>query len=123
MLGMLRQIHRKRASELTLRRRVPDPSSGRQIRLLHVQLYRPRCLYVTSKNQNVVCIAKMRIAKSRDVGIVTDSAPVYFFLGCVLISDKWYTYISASIIALVGLAYVALEFVPSIEPPANMRYV
>ncbi|KAL1587952.1 hypothetical protein WHR41_03367 [Cladosporium halotolerans] len=45
----------------------------------------------------------------------------YFFLGCVLISDKWYTYISASIIALVGLAYVALEFVPSIEPPANMR--
>lgn len=57
------------------------------------------------------------------MGIVTDSAPVYFFLGCVLISDKWYTYISASIIALVGLAYVALEFVPSIEPPANMRYV
>jgi hypothetical protein len=26
-----------------------------------------------------------------------------------------------SLIGIVGIAYVALEFVPSIEPPQNMR--
>ena len=30
--------------------------------------------------------------------------------------------IPAAIVAFIGLAYIALEFVPSIEPPANMRY-
>jgi len=29
--------------------------------------------------------------------------------------------IVGGIIGLIGIAYVALEFVPSIEPPANMR--
>jgi hypothetical protein len=48
---------------------------------------------------------------------------VYFFVGCILGGAHWYNYIPASIVALIGLIYVALEFVPSIEPPANMRYV
>jgi hypothetical protein len=48
---------------------------------------------------------------------------VYFFVGCILGGEHWYNYIPASIVALIGLIYVALEFVPSIEPPANMRYV
>ena len=26
------------------------------------------------------------------------------------------------LVAVVGIAYIALEFVPSIEPPANMRW-
>jgi hypothetical protein len=26
-------------------------------------------------------------------------------------------------VGIVGVGYVALEFIPSIEPPANMRYV
>lgn len=30
-------------------------------------------------------------------------------------------FVPGSIIALVGLGYIVLEFVPSIEPPANMR--
>lgn len=30
-------------------------------------------------------------------------------------------YIAGSIVGLVGIAYVILEFVPSIEPPSNMR--
>jgi hypothetical protein len=29
--------------------------------------------------------------------------------------------IAGSVIGIFGVAYVALEFVPSIEPPSNMR--
>lgn len=32
---------------------------------------------------------------------------------------KW---IAGSLVTAVGAGYVALEFIPSIEPPANMRY-
>jgi hypothetical protein len=47
---------------------------------------------------------------------------VYFFVGCILAGQYFYNYIPAAIVAFIGLAYIALEFVPSIEPPANMRY-
>lgn len=30
-------------------------------------------------------------------------------------------YLVGGVIILVGIAYVVLEYVPSIEPPANMR--
>lgn len=36
--------------------------------------------------------------------------------------DNWWKYTSGSIIVLTGIGYVALEYIPSIEPPANMRY-
>jgi hypothetical protein len=29
--------------------------------------------------------------------------------------------VCGSVVGLVGVAYAALEFIPSIEPPANMR--
>ncbi|GAB7326287.1 hypothetical protein MBLNU13_g10263t1 [Cladosporium sp. NU13] len=45
----------------------------------------------------------------------------YFFVGCILAGDKFRNYIPAAIVALIGLVYIALEFLPSIEPPANMR--
>ncbi|TGJ83049.1 hypothetical protein E0Z10_g5717 [Xylaria hypoxylon] len=45
----------------------------------------------------------------------------YIFIGSILLSDGWTRYVAGSIIGLTGVAYVALEFVPSIEPPANMR--
>jgi len=45
----------------------------------------------------------------------------YLFIGCVLLGSNWYNYIPGTLVALTGLIYVALEFVPSIEPPANMR--
>ncbi|KAM0712821.1 hypothetical protein Q7P35_000268 [Cladosporium inversicolor] len=45
----------------------------------------------------------------------------YFFVGCILAGQYFYNYIPAAIVAFIGLAYIALEFVPSIEPPANMR--
>ena len=45
----------------------------------------------------------------------------YIFIGSILLSYHWIRYVAGSIIGLTGIAYVALEFVPSIEPPANMR--
>ncbi|KAL4887595.1 COPI-coated vesicle protein [Aspergillus karnatakaensis] len=45
----------------------------------------------------------------------------YVFVGCITLSGHAIRYVSGSIIGVIGLAYVALEFVPSIEPPANMR--
>lgn len=30
-------------------------------------------------------------------------------------------YIAGSIVGFTGVGYLALEFIPSIEPPANMR--
>lgn len=31
--------------------------------------------------------------------------------------------IFGTMIGVVGIAYIVLEFIPSIEPPQNMRYV
>lgn len=45
----------------------------------------------------------------------------YLFIGCIIIDKSWWKATTGSLIALIGVAYVALEFVPSIEPPANMR--
>ncbi|KAI0421033.1 Golgi apparatus membrane protein TVP15 [Xylaria grammica] len=45
----------------------------------------------------------------------------YIFVGSLLLSNHWTRYVAGSIIGLTGVAYTALEFVPSIEPPANMR--
>lgn len=53
---------------------------------------------------------------------LTAHTTVYFFVGCILAGQYFYNYIPAAIVAFIGLAYIALEFVPSIEPPANMRY-
>ena len=43
------------------------------------------------------------------------------FVGSIIMGDYWWKYTAGSLIAFVGVAYIALEFVPSIEPPANMR--
>ncbi|PQE03859.1 COPI associated protein [Rutstroemia sp. NJR-2017a BBW] len=45
----------------------------------------------------------------------------YIFVGSILLHDGPLRIIAGSIVGLIGVAYVALEFVPSIEPPANMR--
>ncbi|KAK0382470.1 COPI associated protein [Colletotrichum limetticola] len=46
---------------------------------------------------------------------------VYIFIGSILLSDGVFKIIAGSIVGLIGVAYVVLEFVPQIEPPANMR--
>ncbi|KAK3390990.1 golgi apparatus membrane protein tvp15-like protein [Podospora didyma] len=46
----------------------------------------------------------------------------YTFVGSILIeTDNTFRIIFGSIVGLIGLAYVVLEFIPSIEPPSNMR--
>ncbi|CAD6448572.1 9469b404-ca2e-41b2-be7a-373851b74599 [Sclerotinia trifoliorum] len=45
----------------------------------------------------------------------------YVFVGSILLHDHVLRFIAGSLIGIIGLVYIALEFVPSIEPPANMR--
>lgn len=45
----------------------------------------------------------------------------YVFVGCLIMGDTWWKYTAGALVAFVGIGYVALEFSPSIEPPANMR--
>ncbi|RPA86852.1 COPI associated [Ascobolus immersus RN42] len=45
----------------------------------------------------------------------------YLFAGAILMHDHWMRYTSGVIIAAVGVAYIVLEWIPSIEPPESMR--
>ncbi|KAL4889461.1 COPI associated protein-domain-containing protein [Aspergillus ambiguus] len=45
----------------------------------------------------------------------------YIFVGCILLHDHVLRYIAGSIIGFIGLGYLVLEYIPSIEPPSNMR--
>ena len=53
--------------------------------------------------------------------VLTLSGVVYIFAGSILLDGNFFRYTIGSVIGLIGVAYVALEFVPSIEPPQNMR--
>ncbi len=47
---------------------------------------------------------------------------VYIFVGTILLDgSNILCTIMGSAIGLVGLAYIVAEFIPSIEPPSNMR--
>ena len=48
---------------------------------------------------------------------------VYVFIGSVIVGPSWYRYLPGAIVGIVGIGYIVLEYIPSIEPPANMRYV
>ncbi|KAM0261686.1 hypothetical protein ACHAQJ_002138 [Trichoderma viride] len=45
----------------------------------------------------------------------------YILIGGLLLGDKTISYIAGGIVGVAGIGYVALEFVPLIEPPSNMR--
>ncbi|QIW99561.1 hypothetical protein AMS68_005079 [Peltaster fructicola] len=45
----------------------------------------------------------------------------YIFIGGIIVGGEWYRYVPGAVPVLIGFGYVVLEFVPSIEPPANMR--
>ncbi|KAI5809795.1 Golgi apparatus membrane protein TVP15 [Peziza echinospora] len=45
----------------------------------------------------------------------------YIFIGSIIFHEGILGYISGGLVTLIGAAYVALEFIPSIEPPENMR--
>lgn len=38
-----------------------------------------------------------------------------------MLNDLVLKYIAGSVVGVIGLGYMALEFIPSIEPPSNMR--
>ncbi|KAK8932033.1 hypothetical protein VCV18_000564 [Metarhizium anisopliae] len=46
---------------------------------------------------------------------------VYILLGGLLLGGHVLRNIAGSIVGIVGVGYIALEFIPSIEPPSNMR--
>lgn len=48
-------------------------------------------------------------------------SPVYIFVGSILLHDSVLRIIAGSIVGLIGVGYLVLEFIPSIEAPANMR--
>ncbi|PKY03687.1 hypothetical protein P168DRAFT_237884 [Aspergillus campestris IBT 28561] len=45
----------------------------------------------------------------------------YIFVGSIMLHGHVLRYIAGSLVGFVGVGYLALEFVPSIEPPSNMR--
>ncbi|KAE8351522.1 Golgi apparatus membrane protein TVP15 [Aspergillus coremiiformis] len=45
----------------------------------------------------------------------------YIFVGSILLHNHVLRQIAGAIIGLTGVGYLALEFIPSIEPPSNMR--
>ncbi|GES64843.1 COPI-coated vesicle protein [Aspergillus terreus] len=45
----------------------------------------------------------------------------YIFVGSIMLHGHVLRYIAGSIVGFIGLGYLALEFIPSIEPPSNMR--
>ncbi|KAJ9204321.1 hypothetical protein DTO166G4_2361 [Paecilomyces variotii] len=45
----------------------------------------------------------------------------YIFVGSLMLHGHVLQYIAGSIVGFTGVGYLALEFIPSIEPPANMR--
>ena len=45
----------------------------------------------------------------------------YLFIGCIILGKFWYMWIPGTLIGVVGVGYAVLEYIPSIEPPANMR--
>jgi drug/metabolite transporter (DMT)-like permease len=46
---------------------------------------------------------------------------VYLFVGSIIVRDTWKT-VPGALVGFVGIGYIVLEYIPSIEPPANMRY-
>jgi len=45
----------------------------------------------------------------------------YFFVGALMITEHWWRIAPGAIVMAIGAGYIVLEFIPSIEPPANMR--
>jgi hypothetical protein len=44
-------------------------------------------------------------------------------MGSIIVGGNPWKWVAGTLVGLVGVGYAALEYVPSIEPPANMRYV
>ncbi|KAF2010016.1 COPI associated [Aaosphaeria arxii CBS 175.79] len=45
----------------------------------------------------------------------------YIFIGSVIVGPGWFRWLPGTIVGVIGIGYAVLEYIPSIEPPANMR--
>ncbi|KAF2747907.1 COPI associated [Sporormia fimetaria CBS 119925] len=45
----------------------------------------------------------------------------YIFIGSVIVGERWFRIVPGTLVGIVGVGYAVLEYIPSIEPPANMR--
>ncbi|KAL1954373.1 hypothetical protein VTO42DRAFT_1239 [Malbranchea cinnamomea] len=45
----------------------------------------------------------------------------YIFVGVLMLEGHVLRIIAGSIVGIIGVCYIALEYIPSIEPPPNMR--
>ncbi|EAW12996.1 TVP15 family protein [Aspergillus clavatus NRRL 1] len=45
----------------------------------------------------------------------------YIFVGSIMLHDHVLQKIAGSLVGFIGLGYIVLDFIPSIEPPSNMR--
>ncbi len=46
---------------------------------------------------------------------------VYIFVGSIMLHKPVLGIVAGAIVAAIGLGYAVLEYIPSIEPPQNMR--
>jgi hypothetical protein len=53
--------------------------------------------------------------------LLTLGTAVYIFCGSILLEHNTMDIVFGTVIGIIGLVYVVLEFIPSIEPPQNMR--
>jgi hypothetical protein len=67
-------------------------------------------------------ICKSKVIHPKELLLMHTVFLVYIFVGTILLHDHVLRIIAGSIIGLIGVAYVCLEYIPSVEPPANMRY-
>ena len=54
-------------------------------------------------------------------GVDSPDILVYIFVGSILLHDITVVIIAGAAIGIIGVGYAVLEFIPSIEPPQNMR--
>ena len=88
--------------------RIPDPTAVLSICLVSILVRWPRSLYVLP----------WKVHRFEDMLIYP---VVYIFTGSILVDNHLMLKIFGSLVGIIGIAYVVLEFVPSIEPPQNMR--
>lgn len=54
-------------------------------------------------------------------GNILTNLIVYILLGGLLLGSRLISNLAGGAVGIIGVGYVALEFIPSIEPPSNMR--
>lgn len=108
LLGLSTLCHRLSKLPTDHQRRIPNPSTSCSIRLFPLLFRRSWSLYVE------LWLNPYPLQPANE-------SAVYIFVGSLLLADGIMDKIIGTLVGTIGIAYVVLEFVPSIEPPENMR--